>query len=129
MPSSNTNPFINIINSKVNKQSKMIRQYVDIINVLLNLTNREMDVLALFMEIDLDWDKTKNKDIIDADSRKYVMQETLMNKANLSRYITILKGKDAIVKLGDGWGINEKILPVINDNSIQVHFNLQLNGE
>lgn len=118
--------LINVFNSKVSKKYKMVRQYVEIINVLLELSNREMDVLALLILIDLDWDSIREKDILDSTSRKYIMKETFMNKANLSRYIAILKDKKAIVSSGEGWKINEKILPVINNNEIKVHFNLKL---
>lgn len=122
----NTSSFINIINSKVSKKSVLIRQYVEVINVLLNLSNRELDVLALLIEIDLGWNEYLEKNILDTTSRKHIMKETLMNKANLSRYLSILKGRNAIVKIKDGWCINEKLLPVLNNNKITIHFNLSL---
>jgi hypothetical protein len=129
MSTNKINSSINIINSKVNKFDKMIRQYVEIINVLLGLSNREMDLLALLMCIDLKWADTKYKNILDTYSRKYIMKETLMNKANLSRYISILKEKNALIETEFGWIINRSLLPIVNENKIKINFNLKVDDK
>jgi hypothetical protein len=109
------------------KQSKFFRRYVEIINVLFNLSNREMDVLALLLELDNDWHSDKFKNILDTSSRKYVMKETYVNKSNLSRYISIFKDKKIIVPVGDdGWEVNRSIMPIIKDDNIVITFNINI---
>ena len=129
MSTDKINSSINIINSKVNKFDKMIRQYVEIINVLLGLSNREMDLLALLMCMDLKWTDTKYKNILDTYSRRYIMKETLMNKANLSRYISILKEKNVLIETEFGWVINRSLLPIVNNNKIIINFNLKVDEQ
>ena len=46
------------------KKNKFFRRYVEIINVMFNLSNREMDVLALLLELDYGWHSDKFKNIL-----------------------------------------------------------------
>ena len=111
------------------KKSRFFKRYVEIINVLFNLSNREMDVLALLIELDYYWHNTKFKNILDTSSRKYIMKETYVNKSNLSRYIATFKEKGILAPVEDGWEINKKVVPVIKDNSLVITFNLDIKDE
>jgi hypothetical protein len=109
------------------KKDKFFRRYVDIINVLFNLSNRELDILSLLIELDYSWHTDKYKDILDASSRKYIMRETYVNKSNLSRYVSILKDKNILVKNSDdGWEVNKRFIPVIENNHFIITFNIGL---
>ncbi len=97
------------------KKTRFFKRYVEIINVLFNLSNRETDVLALLMELDYNWHNDKFKNILDTSSRKYVMKETYVNKSNLSRYIASFKDKGILSTTPDGWEISKKVMPVIKE--------------
>jgi hypothetical protein len=74
-----------------------------------------MDVLALLLELDHGWHSDKFKNILDTSSRKYIMKESYVNKSNLSRYITLFKDYRILVPIDDGWEIDKKFMPVIED--------------
>lgn len=116
------------INASI-KNTRFFRRYVDIVNVLFNLSNREMDILALLMELDHNWHTNKFKDILDTSSRKYIMKESYVNKSNLSRYISLFKEKNIISQIDDGWEINRKIMPDIIDNKLVIKFNINIEDE
>lgn len=121
-------------------KNKFYRRYVEIINVLFNLSNREMDVLALLIELDASWHSDKFKDILDTSSRKYIMKETYVNKSNLSRYISIFKDRKIIVPIGDdGWEISRLVMPILNttvskdgktsQENLVISFNINVTNE
>ena len=99
------------------KKTKLIREHINILNGLLQLPPRHLDVLALLMKIDLDWKpimSTDYKNVISTDSRRYIMSETLINKNNLSKYISDLRAKNLIVVNNQG---GSEILPSIFPNT------------
>lgn len=108
------------------KKTRFFRRYVEIINVLFNLSNREMDILALLMELDYQWHNDKFKNILDTSSRKYIMKETYVNKSNLSRYIATFKDRGIITPISDGWEINKKIKPTIIEGVLGITFNINI---
>jgi len=93
------------------------KKYVEILNSLFGLAEREMDVFASLLKIHMEWGKDEPKDIIDARSRKQLMRETLVNKNNLSKYIGKLKSLRIIVynENKDGWVINNYLVPSLTD--------------
>lgn len=115
-----------VINASIRKD-KFFRRYVDVINVLFNLSNREMDVLALLLELDHGWHSDKFKNILDTSSRKYIMKESYVNKSNLSRYISIFKDMRIIVPVGDdGWEVDKRFMPIIKDDKLTITFNINI---
>lgn len=110
-------------------KSKVIRKYLSIINCSLNLTERELDVLALIISMELSWDNVKEKNIIDTNSRRYIMQNTYINKNNLSKYIKKYKEKELLVEyLPKKWRVNENVVQkdmFLND-TLQICFLLNI---
>lgn len=104
------------------------KKYVEVLNSLFGLAEREMDVFASLLGIHMDWGNDVPKDIIDARSRKRLMRETLINKNNLSKYIGKLKNLKIIVynENRDGWVINNYLVPLFKDKKISVNFILQV---
>jgi hypothetical protein len=115
------------------------KKYVEILNSLFGLAEREMDVFASLLRIHMEWGIDEPKDIIDTRSRKKLMKEALINKNNLSKYIGKLKDLKIVVynKDKDGWVINQSLVPtfhdvfdpkgqVIHKNVVNINFILQL---
>lgn len=103
----------------------MYREYVRALNGLLNLTERQQQVLALFMEIDNNWEPTlptDKKNIISTANRHLVIDELLLNKGNLASYISKLKEASILVEIPGGWEINKALMPKIVDGKIMINF-------
>jgi hypothetical protein len=108
--------------------SNIYKKYVEVLNSLFGLAEREMDVFASLLKIDMEWGSDEPKDIIDTRSRKQLMKETLINKNNLSKYVGKLKSLKIIIYNNDkdGWIINKNLVPTLQDNKFNVNFVLQI---
>ena len=110
-------------------KKRILKKYVHILNSMLELTEREMDILAILMEIDLNWSDSQPKNIVNTKSRRYIMQNTYVNKNNLSKYIRKYKEKGILVMSEPKvCSINNILLPtsLITDNNINIEFTLNL---
>lgn len=92
-------------------EKRAIKIYVKTINSILELTQRQQDILVELIKVDLSWTDKRRKDITDSLSRKQMIKETLINKNNLSRYIKTFKDNSILVSNGEGWIVNPSLLP------------------
>lgn len=80
--------------------------------------------------IDTEWSPKTDSDykhILSTDNRRLVMNDTLINKNNLSKYIKILKDKNLLVENEfGGFEINPMIRPVFKDNTVSIGFMLEI---
>jgi hypothetical protein len=116
---------------KVTK-SNYIREYIVVLNGLLDLTPREIDVLATLIKIDLSWvmrSSSEIKNIISTDNRRLVMKDTNMNKSNFTKAINKFKSMRLLVASPEGGVvINELLKPAIDPkNKVEITFILDLN--
>ena len=116
---------------KVQKK-KLYSEFVKVLNGLLGLSARESEVLSLLMSIDANWrpvigsDKEK-KNVLSTDNRKALMEETLISKNNLTKYLNVLKNKGLI--LGDsvlGYYINPMFMPKEISGIVEIVFTLDI---
>lgn len=87
------------------KKNKLFIEHLSIISKLLDISPRETEVLSLLMELDYKWKAkltTDVKNILSTDNRRLIMQETRVNKNNLSKYIAVLKSKGLLIKNSNG---------------------------
>ncbi|MCZ2336932.1 MAG: hypothetical protein LC127_01810 [Chitinophagales bacterium] len=71
-------------------RNNFTRVYITVLNGLLQLTPREIDVFSVLMQIDLAWQpKLPNdlKNIMSTDNRRLIMKEANISKANLTRAV------------------------------------------
>jgi hypothetical protein len=103
-------------------KKKILRTYLDMINGMFRFTERERDVLSILFDLDLHWNFDRPKNIIDMNSRRYVMQNTFINKNNLSKYISKFKDKKILVKSETGWVVHKDFIPssLLTDNRIDL---------
>lgn len=113
------------------KRNDLYKQYLVLINYLLDLTDREIEVLALLMQIQMEQKLILNKpnNILSTDNRRMIMSETLLNKNNLSKYVTKMKGLNIILKDENGYYINSMFIPDIKDNTAEIMFILNIEDE
>ena len=103
-----------------------------VLNGLLDLTPREIDVLSTLIKIDESWvNRSTNelKNVTSTDSRRITMKENNMDKSNFTKIICKLRQMKLLIKNVDGgWVINELLKPKINkDKKIEITFILDLN--
>jgi hypothetical protein len=113
-------------------QSNYVREYVVVLNGLLDLTPREIDVLTSLIKLDNAWvnrSKAEIKNVISTDNRRLVMKETNMNKSNFTKIINKLQSIHLLIKSPEGgMVINELLKPKIgNNNKVEITFILDLN--
>jgi hypothetical protein len=116
---------------KVTKNN-YIREYIVVLNGLLGLTPREIDILTILIKIDLSWQSRSPvdvKNIISTDSRRLVMKETGMNKSNFTRIINKLQSMSLLIPSSDGgMVVNELLKPIFDStDKIEIKFILDLN--
>ncbi|MFW5890659.1 MAG: hypothetical protein ACOCUI_00395 [bacterium] len=100
-------------------------------NGLLNLSERECQVLSILLKLDAEWTPRMDSDyknILSTDNRKILMRETLINKNNLSKYIKTLKSKGLIIEDDEKevYEIQPMIKPNVMDNKARLSFILEL---
>ena len=92
-------------------------KFLQVFNGILNLTDKELIVLAKFIEIG---DK---KDLCSVEAKKQVAESIGIKDFNtLNNYVKRLKDKKAIYKLGSKYHLSKNITPAPVMN-IQINFN------
>lgn len=106
-------------------------EFLTSLNGILQLTNREMELLTVLISIDVNTPKLPDytKNIISAENRKYIKATLGITKDNLSRYIGRFKDKGIIVKgrADDEWLINPALIPEIIGDRVQISIILKIN--
>ena len=108
------------------------RVYITVLNGLLQLTPREIDVFSALMKIDLVWQPKMDgdlKNLMSTDNRRLIMKNANISKANLTRAVKKFISVGIIEIQSDGrYLIPELMKPIIDkDNKINIHFVLDLN--
>ena len=107
------------INSDINKS---LRAYLQVLNPVLKLKDKEIEVLSSFLSI---WYKNKNnKDLnrllFSTPVRKMVRKSIGMSEASFNNHITMLRKKKMIVDKK----INSSILEAIKEEGIEVTYKI-----
>lgn len=112
------------------KKNNFYKEYLTIWNGLLNLSHREIDVLSMFMEFEEKWNPIRNevKDLTSTHYRKVIMDETGINKNNLSKYIARLKKHRLLVmNEGGGFEVEKGLMPSLTGGIFEMVFVLDTN--
>ena len=102
--------------------TESLKAYLQILNPVLKLKDKEMEVLSNFLSI---WYKNKDKDSIDkllfsTPVRKMVRKSIGMSEASFNNHITMLRKKKMIVDKK----INSSILQNIQNTGIEVTYKI-----
>jgi len=116
---------------KIIKRKNLYRQFLELANPLLGLTNRELEVLTILLQIQMEQKPMfgHKYDILNAQNRKFVMNETRVNKVNLSKYISRMKKLGIVLKDQDGHYINNMFIPELKDNKVEILYLLEIEKE
>ena len=107
---------------KSSSPSKIFLDYIKSINGILELTYREMEILAVLMREDflmpLDMEP---KNIADKFIRKRIIKENNITKENLSRFISKFKRKGILISDFDDLYVNPRLMPRLINNQIEIN--------
>lgn len=108
-------------------------EFLKSLNGILDLTDRELELLAIFIAIDINTPKLPNisKNVISTENRKYIRKVLGITPDNLSRYITKFKNQGILVKgkIEDEVVVNKALIPEIIGDRVQITIILRVNKD
>ena len=123
---------MNKLVKSVNKND-LVTEFLISLNGILRLTDRELELMAEFIRLDLNYDKqpNENKNIANRANRKYIINTLGITKDNLSRYIKSFKQKGILVAgpAEDELSVNKALIPEIIGDRVQVTIIIRINDE
>ena len=123
------------MNKLVKKVSEtdQYKEFLKSLNGILDLTNRQLELLAKFIDLDINTPKLPNisKNVISAENRKYIKRTLGITPDNLSRYIAKFKSQGILVKgeIEDEVKVNKVLIPEIIGDRVQITIILRLNKD
>ena len=110
------------------KQKHLYMEHLNILNGMLGLTTKELEVMSLLLKIAIEQKSAfgTKVDILSTDNRKAIMHETRINKNNLSKYVALLKEKGVVMHDKDGYYINKMFLPESTEGTLETLFILEI---
>lgn len=110
--------------------SKLNTEFLNAVNGVIQLTGRELELMAEFMDLDRNYveDGKKHKNVANRQNRKHIIQKLGITKDNLSRYIKAFIRKGVLVKgpAEDELKVNKALLPIIIGDRVQITLILKL---
>lgn len=108
-------------------------EFLKSLNGILDLTDRELELLATFIAIDVTTPKLPNisKNVISTENRKYIRKVLGITPDNLSRYIARFKKQGILVKgkIEDEVVVNKALIPEIIGDRVQITIILRVNKD
>lgn len=109
---------------------KIYFEYLQSLNGILNLSYRELEVMAKLVEVDVNMEVKPgdSKNVINTQVRKMLMKELGFTPDNLCRLISKLK-KMGYIKQGfaeDEWEVNKILIPEIISDRVQISIVLKV---
>lgn len=123
---------MNKLVKQVNKDD-LITEFLHTLNGILRLTDRELELLAVLISMDVKYVNVpnENKNIANRQNRKWITEHLGITKDNLSRYIKSFKEK-GILKVGpaeDELCVNKALIPDIIGDRVQLTIVLKIKYE
>lgn len=120
------------MNKLVKSVSKtdLLKEFLKSLNGILDLTDRELELLAAFIELDVNTPKLPNinKNVISTENRKYIKRTLGITPDNLSRYIAKFKSLGILQKgrAEDEVYVNQALIPEIIGDRVQITIILKI---
>lgn len=123
---------MNKLVKSVNKND-LVTEFLISLNGILRLTDRELELMAEFIRLDLNYNKqpNENKNIANRANRKHIINTLGITKDNLSRYIKSFKQKGILVAgpAEDELSVNKALIPEIIGDRVQVTIIIRIDDE
>ena len=106
----------------INKDS-LYEEYINILNGVLKLSKREVEVLALILKADTNG---VGEDINSKLIRIGITKTLGISEPNLSKYLNTFKAKGIIIKENGNWVVNNNIRPIVTSGILELIFTLEI---
>lgn len=118
---------------KTVSRTDLYREFLNSLNGILKLTDRELELLTTFIDIDVNTPKLPNvrKNVISTENRKYIKRTLGITPDNLSRYIAKFK-QQGILRVGkadDEAMVSKALIPEIIGDRVQITIILKVNKD
>ena len=118
---------------KTVSRTDLYREFLNSLNGILKLTDRELELLTTFIDIDVNTPKLPNvrKNVISTENRKYIKRTLGITPDNLSRYIAKFK-QQGILRVGkadDEVMVSKALIPEIIGDRVQITIILKVNKD
>lgn len=118
---------------KTVSRTDLYREFLNSLNGILKLTDRELELLTTFIGIDVNTPKLPNvrKNVISTENRKYIKRTLGITPDNLSRYIAKFK-QQGILRVGkadDEVMVSKALIPEIIGDRVQITIILKVNKD
>ena len=114
-------------------KTDLYNEFLRSLNGILKLTDRELELLSTFIQIDINTPKLPNisKNVISTENRKYIRKVLGITPDNLSRYITKFKNQGILVKgrVEDEVMVSKALVPEIIGDRVQVTIVLRISKD
>lgn len=114
-------------------KTDLYNEFLKSLNGILDLTDRELQLLSTFIYLDINTPKLPNisKNVISTENRKYIRKTLGITPDNLSRYITKFKNQGILVKgrVEDEVMVNKALIPEVIGDRVQITIVLRLNKD
>ena len=114
-------------------KTDLYNEFLKSLNGILDLTDRELQLLSTFIQLDINTPKLPNisKNVISTENRKYIRKTLGITPDNLSRYITKFKNQGLLVKgrVEDEVMVNKALIPEVIGDRVQITIVLRLNKD
>jgi len=119
------NKFVKTVSLK-----NLYSEYLRALNGILGLTEREMKVLTLLMDLDKNYvklDKQEPKNIANTVNRRYLLRVLNMTRDNLSTVLKNLVDKGVLTKKDkDSLEVSKAVMPEIIGDRVQITLIMKL---
>ena len=114
-------------------KTDLYNEFLKSLNGILDLTDRELQLLSTFIQLDINTPKLPNisKNVISTENRKYIRKTLGITPDNLSRYITKFKNQGILVKgrVEDEVMVSKALVPEIIGDRVQVTIVLRISKD
>lgn len=118
---------------KTVKLNDLLPEFLQTINGILRLTNRELQVLVELIKLDVGYVKLPkvSKNIVDKKGRKHIMSVLNMEGERLSRFIKRFKELGLLIvgPAEDDCWVNPAIIPIIINDRVQITLILRVDSK
>lgn len=116
---------------KTVSNSDLYKEFLKSLNGILELTDRELELMAMFVKLDIEYQKFPgiSKNVANTINRKFIIQSMHITRDNLSRYIKRFKEQGLLIqgKVEDELFVNKMLIPEIIGDRVQITIILKLN--
>lgn len=112
-------------------KDKLIYEYLKSLNGILDVTERELELLTKLVELDMNHNPALGyKNVASTENRKLIKKELGITPDNLSRYISRFKEKGLLVqgKADDELYVHKMLIPELIKDRVQLTIILKVNG-